>query len=195
VAFYGPSRAAVLLEPAAGRWPDHEPSDRLAIAVGVLAHLAQRSDGAGWAAASGLLEQVARALAAAEDGPLPGDLVPLEPLGLRGVLAVVDWAGPGRPTVRAELTAAAVAPAVVLRDPPPRGGPTLPAAALALLVALAASSGAADRLALAFAVEGVLGWYRHSHRLTAIRQASSFALVHVAQRLTEAGRPLPPGLG
>jgi hypothetical protein len=162
--------------------------------VGLLANVAQRSTDTGWAALAAALNQVARGLAAAGDGPLPGDLVPLEHLGSRGLLAVVPWEGPGRPRIRAELTPAAVAPTVVLKDPPPRGGRTLPVAALALIVALGADSGADGRIALALALEGLLGWYQESHRLTAIRQASAFALVHAAERLAEAGRPVPPGL-
>ena len=118
----------------------------------------------------------------------------MEALGSRGLLGVVPWEGPGRPRIRAELTAAAVAPVVVLRDPPPRGGRTLPVAALALMVALGADADADARLALALAIEGLLGWYQQSHRLTAIRQASAYALVHAAERLAEAGRAMPPGL-
>ncbi|MDX6647135.1 MAG: hypothetical protein QOK40_2862 [Miltoncostaeaceae bacterium] len=195
VALYAPARAAVLLEPMAGRWPEHEPGDRLALAAGVLAHSAQRSTDAGWATLAAALGAVARGLVAAAGGPLPGDLVPMEALGGRGLLAVVPWEGPGRPRIRAELVSAAVEATVVLRDPPPKGGRTLPVAALALMVALGADADADARLALALAIEGLLGWYQQSHRLTGTRQASAYALVHAAERLSEAGRPVPPGLG
>jgi hypothetical protein len=184
----------VLLEPAAGRWPDHEPADRLALAVGVLAHCAQRSSDPGWETFGGTLTALAQSLAAAGAEPLPGDLVPMQAFGPRGSLAVVPWEGPARPRIRAALVPAAVAPAVVLRDPPPRGSRTLPVAALALMLALAADADADGRLALALATEGILGWYRESHRLTPIRQAAAFALIHAADRLAEAGRPVPPGL-
>ena len=155
----------MLLEPAAGRWPDHEQADRLALAVGVLAHCAQRSSDPGWETLGGTLTALAQSLAAAGGDPLPGDLVPMQAFGPRGPLVVVPWEGPARPRIRAELVPAAVAPAVVLRDPPPRGSRTLPVAALALMLALAADADADGRLALALVTEGILGWYRESHRL------------------------------
>jgi hypothetical protein len=189
-----PARAGVLLEPAAGRWPVHEAADRLALAVGVLAHAVQRSSDPGWEALRAAVAPLARGLVAAGAEPLAGDLVPMEAFGARGWLTVVPWEGRGRSGLRAELVTAAVAPAVVLRDPPARGGRAMPLAALALMLALAADADPDGRLALALAAEGVVNWYRESHRLTPVRQAAAFALVYAADRLAEAGRPVPPGL-
>ena len=107
VALLGPARAAVLLDPAPGRWPAHEEADRLALGVGACALAAGRTPDGRWEALRELLVEAARGLAAAGEDPLPGDLVRLDALGTPGALAVVPWDGRGGAVVAAELVRAA----------------------------------------------------------------------------------------
>jgi hypothetical protein len=194
VAFYGPRRAAVLLHPAEGRWPAHENADRLALGVGTAALGAQNAPEARWAAYRDALARTAAGIAAAGSDPLPGDLVPLDALGVRGPLAVVPWEGPGTARVVSEVigTRGGLVPRIA--DAPGTGGPAREIAALALLTALAADALADERLALALGVEGVVTWFRDSDRRAAVRNALAFALAHAQGRLAETGRSLPPGL-
>ena len=194
VALYAPRRAAAQLHPADGRWPEHEEADRLALAVGMAALGAYHSTDARWEAYREALARAATGFAGAGSEPLPGDLVPLERLGVGGALAVVAWDGPGAARVEAELLRARGGLVPRISDAPTTAGPAKEIAALALLVALAADAGAEARLALAFGVEGVVAWFRESDRLAASRNALAFALAHADGRLRETGRSLPPGL-
>jgi hypothetical protein len=194
IALYGPRRAAVLLHPGQGRWPEHEEADRLALGVGMAALGAHNSTDVRWIAYRDALTRVATGMAAAEGGPLPGDLVPLERLGVTGVLSVVPWEGPGAARVVGEVldTRGGLVPRIT--EGPRTGGAAREIAALALLVALAAEAGADFRLALALGTEGVVAWFRDSDRRGASRNALAFALAHAKGRLREAGRSLPSGL-
>jgi hypothetical protein len=87
-----------------------------------------------------------------------------------------------------------VGPVPNLRKPGPRESPAVAVAALTLLMALAVDAGSDERLALALGIEGLVGWYNESHRLTAPRNAVTFALDHAGARLAEAGREAPPSL-
>lgn len=189
VALHGPLRAAVMLHPAEGRWPEHRAADRLALGLGLVALAAQGSGQPRWEAFRDVLAGLARRVATAE-GPLPGDLAPLDRLGAPGPLAVVPWEGPGRARVEVQLldTRAGLVPR--LEDVPREAGPYKEVAALALLIALAAD-GDPDRLTLALGIEGVLAWYRESDRLSAPRNALGFALAHASGRLADAGRRPP----
>src|SRR5262249_47140232 len=193
VGLYGPDRAAVLLEPADGRWPEHERADRLRLAVGLAALAAHRVAG-GWWAPLREARGTRGGRVASTEGALPAGTVDLAPLGGRGPLAVVPWEGPGRHEVVTELTRSAVGPVPVLRGGGDRVAPTAAVGALALGVAVAVDAAADGRLALGLALEGVVGWYRESHRLTAPRNAVGYAIAHAAARLEEAGRPVPPEL-
>jgi hypothetical protein len=193
IGLYGPERAAVLLEPADGRWPEHEREDRLRLALGLSALAAQRIARRWWEPFRESLVSLAETVAVTE-GPLPAGLVDLAPLGGRGPLAVVPWDGPGRPEVVAELARSAVGPVPVLNGGGGRIAPTVAIGALALVVAVAVDADADGRLALGLALEGVVGWYRESHRLTAPRNAVAYAVAHAAARLEEAGRPVPAEL-
>ena len=194
IAFYGPRRAAALLYPADGRWPAHEDADRLALGVGMAALGAYHSTDARWLAYREALARVATGIVAAGDGPLPGDLVPLERLGAPGSLAVVAWEGPGASRLMAELLSSRGGLVPRITDAPGTAGPVKEVAALALLVALAADADAEARLALGLGVEGVVAWFRESDRLAPSRNALAFGLAHAAGRLSETGRSLPPGL-
>jgi hypothetical protein len=193
VGLYGPRRAAALLHPAPGRWPEREAADRLAMGIGLAALAAQASSDARWPPFRDALARASQGIAAAGDAPLPGDLVPLEGLGVAGALAVVPWEGPGAMTVSAQVLAArgGLVPKLTSAPGP---GPATEIAALALLVALAVDGDAGERLALALGVEGVLAWFRESDRRAPARNALGFALAHAADRLAASGRSLPAGL-
>lgn len=194
VAFYGPRRAAAMLHPGQGRWPEHEAADRLALGVGAAALGAFSSSERRWGAYRDALARAATEIAAAGEGPLPVDLVPLEGLGVPGMLAVVPWEGPGRARLVVELLGARGGVVPKVAEAPGTSGPAREIAALTLLVALAADAGAEPRLALALGVEGVVAWFRESDRRAPPRNALAFALDHARGRLEGTGRPLPPGL-
>jgi hypothetical protein len=194
VAFYGPRRAAAMLHPGQGRWPEHEAADRLALGVGAAALGAFSSSERRWGAYRDALARAATEIAAAGEDPLPGDLVPLEGLGVPGTLAVVPWEGPGRARLVVELLGARGGVVPKVAEAPGTSGPAREIAALTLLVALAADAGAEGRLALALGVEGVVAWFRESDRRAPPRNALAFALDHARGRLEGTGRPLPPGL-
>lgn len=189
IALHGPRRAAVLLHPAEGRWPEHEARDRLAIGVGTASLSAHRLPDAPWVSYRAALATLAAGVAAASSGPLPGTLVPLEGFRLSGLLEVVAWEGPGRETMESEIVASRGGPVPMLVGEPESPGPGREIASLALLVALAADAGPEDRLRLALGVEGLLAWFRESDRLTPPRSALAFALAHADERM--AGRPRP----
>ena len=100
VAFHGPRRAAALLHPGEGRWPEHEARDRLTVGVGLAALAAFRMTELRWIPYRDALATLATRLARAEAGPLPGDLARLDGLGQPGLLDVVPWEGPGARTWR-----------------------------------------------------------------------------------------------
>ncbi len=193
IALHGPRRAAVLLHPAPERWPDHEREDRLAMAVGGLAVAARHTTPTRWEPFLSLLPPLARGIAAAQDGIVPGGIVILDPLGPVGALDVVAWEGPGRLGVEMELVGSAVGPVPRLTVRPREAGPGMEIAALALAIAVAVDSDE-DRLALGLAIEGLVAWHRESDRLNPPRDALAFALGHAGARLQEVGRVLPVGL-
>lgn len=190
VALHGPRRAAVRLHPADGRWPEHEAADRLEVGLGAVAAAIRRAPALRWIAYRDILAGLAARLAAAEPGPLPGDLVRLDGLGPGGALDVVPWEGEGRARVEFDLvpSPAGVVPGVPVR--PEEAGPAVEVASLALLVALAADDDPA-RLPLAFGVEGLMAWHRESDRAAPARDALRFGLAHADGRLREIGRTLP----
>lgn len=183
----------MLLHPAEGRWPEHATADRLGLALGLAALAAGGSSPDRWEAFRAALGGLARRLAAAEPGPLPGDLVSLDALGAPGWLEVIGWEGHGRTSLEVELVSAAGGVAPRLSEKPDEPGPVREVAALVLLIALAADDDP-ERLVLALGIEGVLAWFRESDRRAAPRNALSFALAHVRTRLHEAGRAVPAGI-
>ncbi|HMO00170.1 MAG TPA: hypothetical protein PKD59_12215 [Miltoncostaeaceae bacterium] len=188
VALHGPSRAAVSLHPAPGRWPAHEAADRLGLGVGLAALAAGTSPEARWPAFRDALAALAGRLAAAPPGPLPDDLVDLRPLGAPGGLTVVPWEGPGRARVEVQLLDSLGGTVPRFADRPAASGPFAEVASLALLIALSADR-EEDRLPLALGAEGVIAWFRESDRRAAPRNALAFALAHADGRLRRAGRP------
>lgn len=192
VALHGPRTAAVMLHPPPGRWPARERADRLALALGGAALGARYARPSRWEPYRDQLAALATGVAAAGDGPVPGGLVRLDALGPVGPLEVVPWQGPGRLAVDLVVVDAAGGPSPRLPERPADPGPALEVAVLALLLATAVDVDE-DRLALAFGIEGMLGWYRDSDRLAAPRDALAYALGHAGARLREVGRALPPG--
>lgn len=191
VALYGPRRAAAMLHAGEGRWPEHEPRDRLTAGVGMAALAAYRMLDPRWEPYRAALATLATRLARADPGPLPGDLAPLEGLGQSGLLHLVPWEGPGRENVEVEIVASRAGPVPRMSKEPESAGPVKEIAALALLVALAADADSDGRLALALGIEGLLSWFRESDRLFPTRNALAFALAHADGRLREGGRPVP----
>jgi hypothetical protein len=183
----------VRLDPAPGRWPEHEPADRLGLGIGLAALVAGTSPHARWPAFREALVALARRLATAPSGPLPADLADLRGLGAPGDLRVVPWEGEGRARVQVRLHESVGGPVPVMGERPKEGGPFAEIAALALLIALSVDR-EADRLPLALGVEGLVTWFRDSDRRAAPRHALAFALAHADERLKQAGRPgVPPG--
>ena len=182
----------MLLHPAAGRWPAHESADRLALGLGLITLAASGTAEQRWVAFRAILAGLATSIAGAV-GPLAGDLVGLERLGVPGDLAVVAWEGPGRERLEAHLLKTRGGLVPRLAEHPQEAGPFKEIASLALLLALA-SDADPDRLTLALGIEGVLAWYRESDRLSAPRNVLNFALAHAGDRLAESGRSLPAGL-
>ncbi|MGD9695013.1 MAG: hypothetical protein AB7V42_05060 [Thermoleophilia bacterium] len=193
VTLYEADRAAAMLNAAEGRWPDHERADRVCLGVGLAACATQRCPDQRWPAYRDLLVHLAREVAATAGSPLPGGLAPLHDLGVRRTLDVVAWEGDGPVAVDAELVSSPRGTVPRLVKPKEDHGPVKEIAALALLIALAADAGRSDRLALAFAVEGLVAWYRDADRRSLPRDALAYALGHADRRLVELG--LPPIAG
>jgi hypothetical protein len=192
VALHPPARAAVLLDAAEGRWPEHEVADRYNLAIGFAAIASNKTDDRRWPALRDSLERVAEGIVGAGEGHLPGDLVPLEAFELPGGnLRVVPWEGPGRTEVEVELLKAPGGLVPRLSSDPKSSVPAIELGALATLVALAADGDADRRLELAFGVEGLLAWLREAHRGSPPRNGLAFANAHADERLREIGRTLP----
>ncbi len=183
VAFYGLASAGVSLQPAAGRWPQHEADDRQEVGVGLAALPASKLPGSLWDAYRDALRAFAMRVADADEGTLPGDLVSLDGFGRRAVLSVVPWDGPGMTMVSADVVHSSAGPVPRLRSRDKGTGPSGAIAALALAIALAADADRRGRLALALGIEGLLAWYRESHRASPPRLALAYALEHARGRL------------
>jgi len=169
-------------------------ADHLDLVLGLLAwamHGTNESDVRG---AADRIRDLATAVAATPDGPLPPGAVRAATRS-RGTLDVeiVPWSGDqGLTRVQLDLVHSAVGPVPITK-----GSPAAPVLLLAGLVAgLANADGGSPegRLALALALEGLTAWYREAHRLTPARDAVEAARLHAADRLRAAGRALPPAL-
>ncbi len=194
VAMYDPARAAVSLLPAAGRWPEHERADRLALGLGLVCLAPARTPIGWWDSYRTSLRKLAIGISEAQERPLRGDLVSLEPFGRRDALEVVPWRGSTPGAVRADVvsTRAGLVPRLRSRHKEP--GPAIAVSAMGLVIALAADADRDGRLALALGIEGTLAWYRESDRHSAPRLAFGYALEHARSRLLLEGAVLPPGL-
>jgi hypothetical protein len=193
VAIHDPRTCAALLEPARGRWPHSERADRIAVGLGTAALAVRHGAPSRAEALEEEMVRLAKGVAAAVEGPLPGGLVVLDRLGPGGLLMVVPWEGPGRLRVVTDVVGSARGLVPRLVDRPAEAGPALEIAALALLIAVAVDL-EGDRLALAFGIEGLLAWYREADRLSSPADALAFALARADGRIRETGGALPPGL-
>ena len=192
VALHPPARAAVLLDAAEGRWPEHERADRYGIGIGFAAIASNTTNERRWPALRDSLERVAAGVVAAGDGHLPGDLIPLDAFELPGGnLRIDEWDGPGRTEIEVELVKAPGGLVPRLSSDPKTGIPAIELGALATLVALAADMSGEERLDLAFGIEGLLAWLRDAHRGSPPRHGLAFANAHADERLREIGRTLP----
>lgn len=192
VALHPPHRAAVRLVVPDGHSPESRDHDRLVLACGMVACAVREAPPSRERGVRSCLIELAQGVAAPGDGPLPLALVYLGPLGIAEFLQVIPWDGPGRGIVAAEVLAARdgrFTPRVPTT--PAFAGPTVEVAALAVVAHLAAEGGRPDRLALALAIEGVLDWYGQADGRSEARDATTWALAHVAERLAEAGLPAP----
>jgi hypothetical protein len=193
-AIYGPRRAAAMLHPAEGRWPGHEPADRLALGIGTAALGAYQSSDDRWTAYREALTRASTGIVEAGAEPLPGGLVVLDGLGVPGELAVVPWQGPGQATFRVDLLESRVGLVPRIAEASQAAGPVKEIGALTLVIALAVDADAEGRLELALGIEGVVSWFRDSDRRAPPRNALAFAIAHARGRLAETGGSLPPGL-
>lgn len=182
---YGGSHAAVEIEPAPGRWPEHEGADRISLPVALAGLALARAEAAAASRVRARLMALGLAIAAE-----PGD-------GWTRAVAgatLVPGEGPGDPRIVVQTVRSAVGPVPTL-------GRALPSS-LALSAASAAAAAAClegrdhnARLGAALAVEGLLGWYRLADpNLQPPQQALAYALHYAAARLEEAGREVPADL-
>jgi len=179
---YPPSRASVALVPAAGRWPEHEPSDRLSLCAGMAASAFVRIADDAAPGFGGSLRAAATRLVS-DDGRSAED-----------ARSLVDWDEPGRPRVTVQLARSSIGPVPRLGRAAWSSG-ELSLATLALLEAVTMDAQAPDRLGVALTLEGLIGYYRHADpNFQPPQQAVAFALRYASMRLGEAGHAAPPCL-
>jgi hypothetical protein len=194
IALLAPERTAARLRAPEGDPDAVEPADRLRMAVGLVCAAYHRAPDHRVVGFEECLIELAQAVAAGADAPA-GRLVHLGPLGVRDFLMVEPWGAEPRGVVTAELVSARGGSAVPrVTGTPASAGPTVEIAALALAQHVGAGADGDGRLAVALAIEGVLAWYREAHRMSQPSDALRFALVHMADRMAQAGRTPPPGI-
>ena len=192
ILFYGPLRTAVRTHPAAGRGPKEQADDRLALVISLAALAANKAPDNRWPPLREAMVDLAKGINQAPPGPLPEDLVPLDQLGARGDLLVVDWQGEGRARVEVQVVKARAAIVPHLAATPDEAGPFREIAALALALAMAEEADAHERTRIALGLEGVVFWFRDSDRRAPPRNALAFALNHVEVRLEEKAGDVHP---
>ena len=185
--------AAVRVSPgrASGRPPE---ADRLDLALGLLAWGVHRTHEGEVRGVADRIRELATAVAASDDGRVPEGTVRVN-TRTQGVTPVqlVAWSGArGLTRVKAEISHSSVGPVPLVKGSPSPG--MLVLAGLCAVMDEAEASDADARLALALALEGLIGWYAEAHRMTPARDAVRAARGHAADRLRSAGRDLPPCL-
>jgi hypothetical protein len=195
VALLAPERAAArVLAPTDGTG-EVAPGERLRMAVGLVAAAYHRAPDSRVTGFEECLVELARAIAGTGDDGPAARLVHLGPLGVRDFLTLEPWGAEPRGLVTAELVAARGGAAVPrITGSPAFAGPSVEIAALALAQHVGEGADPDGRLAVGLGIEGVLAWYREAHRMSQPSDALRFALVHAADRMTRAGRVVPPGL-
>lgn len=187
---YPPSHACVRLEPAAGRWPEHETSDRLTLGASMVASALCRVAEPLLPGFRGGVKRIALSLARSGPGE-PGDEPDEHPDAWP---RLVDWDEPGRPRMTLELARSSIGPVPRLGHRP-WSSSELSLASFALVECVSQGTDRDERLSLALTLEGVLGWYRDSDpSFQPPQQAVAFALRYAGIRFVEAGQSIPQGL-
>ena len=192
------NRVAAHVLPGDGRSATDVPlGDRVRMVIGLVALAYQRAPDVRVMGFEECLREFAQAIVAVGDGE-PGErLVHLGPLGVRDYLLLEPGDGAAGAVVAAHLLSSRGEATVPrLTASPGFAGPSLEIASLALAQSVCTDrdTGADGRLAVALGVEGVLAWYGEAHRMSQPADAVRFALVHMSDRMAQAGRTPPPGL-
>lgn len=185
--------AAVRVSPGRGSGRPPE-ADRLDLALGLLAWGVHRTDEGEVRGVADRIRELATAVAASDDGRVPEGTVRVN-TRTQGVAPVqlCAWSGArGLTRVKAEIAHSSVGPVPLIKGSPSPG--MLVLAGLCAVMYEAEGSDAEGRLALALALEGLIGWYAEAHRMTPARDAVRSARSHAADRLRSAGHDLPPCL-
>ncbi len=195
VALPAPGSAAVRFSPRGGGSGRGEAADRLDLILGLMAWTVHRMHEDHGPAFGDAVSRLASAIADTADGMIPDDIVRAQVRGGQTTeVQLTEWpSGRGGTRVRINLERSAVGPVGILKSPP-RSPQVLGLAALVAGAWGARQEDAHGRLALALAMEGLLGWYREAHRMTPPRQAVEAGRTHAMDRLQAAGRGLPPAL-
>ena len=187
---YGRDHASVALEPAPGRWPGHEGTDRLVVPRGSAALARARADEPVMGRVQGRLRHAAGAIC---DPTLAAE----DPSALSVAVSGRAMGAPeGAETLRiaAKLLKSGLGPipSIGLSS---FGSVSLADAAAAVLAMALAPAGMDVRLSAALSLEGLLGWYRVADpHLQPPQQAVAYALRHAVARLTEEGHAIPDEL-
>jgi hypothetical protein len=192
VALHPPTGAAVTVLPAPGRDDGQVDRDRLELLVGLAALAVGDTSQARWPALREGLARLAGGIVAAGSEELPTGLVPLEPFGGRGHLALVSAGAHSDWVTRADVISGAAGTVPRLRSRPDHPGPSVELSALAAPLAVARMAGREERLAIGFGLEGLLAWHREADRRSPPYKALAFATAHMDGRLAELGLAWPP---
>ena len=169
-------------------------ADVLDLVLGMLAWGVHGTDEHAVRPTADRIRAVATAIASSPDGSVADGTIEM-PTRAHGRVPVSpgQWDDSCRAApVTVELVHSAVGPVPVRKGSPP--APSLVLGGLAAAAWDARAAGPEGRLAIALALEGLIGWYAEAHRLTPARDAVASARIHAADRLRAAGHALPPAL-
>ena len=187
---YGRDHASVAFEPAPGRWPGHESTDRLVVPLGIAALALARADESAMGPVQGRLHHAAGAIC---DPALATQVPSGLSLAVSGrAMGAPEGADTLRIAARLVKSGLGPIPSIGLSS---YGSVSLADAAAAVLAMALVPAGMDVRLSAALSLEGLLGWYRIADpHLQAPQQAVAYALRHAVARLTEEGHPVPAEL-
>lgn len=190
VDLYGHDRASVAIDPARGRWPEHEGSDRLVVPLGIAALALARAEDPVMGHVRDRLRHAAGAIC---DPALAAEDPSTFSAAVSGrAMEAAD--GPRSLRIVAKLVRSGLGPIPSIGLSSYGSLSLADAAAVALAVALA-PVGMDVRLSAALSLEGLLGWYRLADpHLQPPQQAIAYSLRHAAARLGEEGHPIPAEL-
>jgi len=183
---YGHDHASVALEPAPGRWPEHEGTDRLVVPLGIAALALARAEESVMGHVQDRLRHAASAIC---DPTLAAEGPSTLSVAVSG-RAIGAPDGPRSLRIASKLVRSLLGPipSIGLSS---YGSLSLADAAAAALAMALAPAGMDVRLSAALSLEGLLGWYRVADpHLQPPQQAVAYALRHAVARLTEEGHPI-----